>query len=88
MVQALVELATVAVGTQTEVQPIETVDCASQTDDATDHEITVDTQGRICEGIVDEKYMPLILKCSGVFKDSDGKLDYLYVHCVCIIILF
>ena len=65
-VQALVELATVTVGTQTEVQAVKTVDFASQTDDI--------TEGRICEGIIDEKYAPQILKFSGVFKDSDGKL--------------
>ena len=36
--------------------------------------IILDAQGRTCQGIADEKYIPLILKCSGVFKDSDGKL--------------
>lgn len=74
-VQVLVELATVTVGTQTEVQAVETVDCTAQTDDTTDQMITLDAQGRTCQGIADEKYTPLILKCSGVFKDSDGKLD-------------
>ena len=33
----------------------------------------VDVQGRICEGITDEKFKPLVLKCSGVFKDFAGK---------------
>lgn len=48
-VQALVELATATIGTQTDssqAQPNETVDCASQTDDTTGHVNTVDVQGR------------------------------------------
>ena len=44
---------------QTEVQPVETIDCASQANDPTDDVNTVDIQSRICEGIVEE-HMPLI----------------------------
>ena len=49
------------------------VDCACQTDDTTENVDTVNLQGRLCEGMVDEKFRPLVLKCSGVFKDSAGK---------------
>ena len=75
-VQALVELATVTIGTQTDDfqgQSNAIVDCACQTDDTTENVDTEGVQGTLCEGIVDEKFKPLILKCSGVFKDSAGK---------------
>ena len=47
----------------------------------------VDIQCRICEGIADEKYMPLILKCNDVFKDSAGKLNTSFIV-YCMIILY
>ena len=75
-VQALVELDTVTIGTQTDdlqEQCNAAVDCECQTDDATESVDAVNTQGRLCEGIVDEKFRPLVLKRSGVFKDSIGK---------------
>lgn len=49
------------------------VDSACQTDDTTEMADAVDVQGRLCEDITDEKFQLLVLKCSGVFKDSAGK---------------
>lgn len=70
------ELDTATIGTQTDdFQELSNtvVDCVSQADDSTEMVDAVDVQGRICEGITDEKFKPLVLKCS-VFKDSAGKV--------------
>ena len=75
-VQALVELDTVTTGTQTDdFQKLSNTvaDFACQTDDSTEMVDVVDVQGRVCEDITDEKFKPLVLKCSGVFKDFAGK---------------
>lgn len=75
-VQALVELDTVTTGTQADdFQKLSNTvaDFAFQTDDSNEMVDVVDVQGRVCEGITDEKFKPLVLKCSGVFKDSAGK---------------
>ena len=52
-----IQLVTDTVGTQTEL------DAVNQADDAV----------KYCEGIVDAKYIPLITRYDGVFKDAKGK---------------
>ena len=59
------ESVTVAVGTQTEPDVLMQV-----------HEIVTaqnEETTKFCEGIVDEKYTPLVNKYEGLFKDATGK---------------